>query len=202
MTEKPSPLVKFLQESNVMKNAKIEELTKEICQLKNVLGEKIKPKSELAEKPCRLVKLLQDENITENEIITLIKQHGEMKQHLIMLKEVYEKFKTNPGFMILSHTVDPDRDSVSVMKKYSGRYDAELPGWQFLTGRKDSLYQCASKDYLLAVEDSSSSSFIHTQYVALLDKKRQIRGFYDLTNKENISKLDAGIKQLLKDDGD
>lgn len=116
------------------------------------------------------------------------------------LKEVYEKFKTNPGFMILSHTVDPERDSVSVMKKYSLRYDAETPGWQFLTGSKDALYQAASKDYLLAVEDSSNASFIHTQYVALLDKKRQIRGFYDLTNKENVGRMSEAIGQLLKDD--
>ncbi len=116
------------------------------------------------------------------------------------LKEVYEQFKTNPGFMILSHTVDPERDSVSVLKKYSARYDASPPGWQFLTGSKESLYQSASKDYLLAVEDSSNSSFIHTQYVALLDKKRQIRGFYDLTNKENVGKMDEAIQQLLKED--
>jgi len=116
------------------------------------------------------------------------------------LKEVYEKFKTNPGFVILSHTVDPDRDSVSAMKKYAKRFDADEPGWQFLTGSKDSLYQRASKDYLLAVEDSSNSSFIHTQYIALLDKKRQIRGFYDFTNKENIMKLSSAIKQLLKEE--
>jgi protein SCO1/2 len=96
--------------------------------------------------------------------------------------------------------VDPERDSVSVLKKYSTRYDAAPPGWQFLTGNKDSLYQRASKDYLLAVEDSSNSSFIHTQYVALLDKKRQIRGFYDLTNKENVGKMGAAIQQLLKED--
>ena len=116
------------------------------------------------------------------------------------LKELYGKFKTNPGFMILSHTVDPERDSVSALKKYSGRYGANPPGWQFLTGSKDSLYEAASRDYLLAVEDSSSSSFIHTQYVALLDKKRQIRGFYDLTNKENVGKMNEAIQQLLKED--
>ena len=116
------------------------------------------------------------------------------------LKEIYEKFKTNPGFMILSHTVDPERDTVAVLQKYARHYDAESPGWQFLTGSKDSLYQSASKDYLLAVEDSSHSGFIHTQYVALLDKKRQIRGFYDFTNKEDVRKMNEAIQQLLKED--
>jgi protein SCO1/2 len=115
------------------------------------------------------------------------------------LKDVYDKFKTNPGFIILSHTVDPERDSIKVLKKYSERFDASPPGWQFLTGNKDSLYQRASRDYLLAVEDSSNSAFIHTQYVALLDRKRQIRGFYDFTNKENVGKIEEAIQQLLKE---
>lgn len=116
------------------------------------------------------------------------------------LKEIYGQFKTNAGFAILSHTVDPERDSVPVMKKYAGRFEADSPGWEFLTGNKDSLYQRASKDYLLAVEDSSNSVFIHTQYVALLDKKRQIRGFYDMTNRENIVKIEDAVRQLLKEE--
>lgn len=117
------------------------------------------------------------------------------------LRVVYERFKADSGFMILSHTVDPERDSVATLNKYAKRYEAATPGWQFLTGNRDSLYKRASVDYLLAVEDSSNSNFIHTQYVALLDKKRQIRGFYDLTDKENIGRLDAGIRQLLKENG-
>jgi protein SCO1/2 len=116
------------------------------------------------------------------------------------LKEVYEKFKDNPGFMILSHTVDPERDSVSVLKAYAKKLDAGTPGWQFLTGDKNSLYKSASRDYLLSAVDSSNTAFIHTQYIALLDRKRQIRGFYDFTNKENIIKLDADIRQLLKEE--
>jgi protein SCO1/2 len=102
--------------------------------------------------------------------------------------------------MILSHTVDPERDSVPVLKAYAKRFDADTPAWQFLTGAKDSLYKCAVKDYLLSAGDSASSNFIHTQYVALLDKKRQIRAFYDFTNKESVLKMNSDIRQLLKDD--
>ena len=116
------------------------------------------------------------------------------------LKEVYKKFKPDTGFVILSHTVDPERDSVSVLKKYAQRYSADAPGWQFLTGDKNALYQAASRDYLLAAVDSGNSNFIHTQYVALLDRQRRIRGFYDGTNKESVSKLASDIKTLLKDD--
>ncbi len=114
------------------------------------------------------------------------------------LKQVYSKFKTNADFMILSHTVDPDRDSSAVLKTYSGKFGAVAPGWEFLTGNKDSLYQAARRDYLLAVEDSFRSAFIHTQYVALLDKKRQVRGFYDMSAEQNIAKLNRDIEELLK----
>ena len=115
------------------------------------------------------------------------------------LKEVYKKFKQDTGFMILSHTVDPERDSVSVLKKYALRYGAATPGWEFLTGDKNALYQTASRDYLLSAVDSGNSNFIHTQYLALLDRQRRIRGFYDGTNKESILKLESDIKALLKE---
>jgi protein SCO1 len=115
------------------------------------------------------------------------------------LKEVYEKFKQNPDFMILSHTVDPEKDSVPVLKAYANRLDAMAPGWQFLTGDKNALYISAVKDYLLSAADSGSSQFIHTQYVALLDKSGRIRGFYDMTSKATVLSLSTDIQQLLKD---
>jgi protein SCO1/2 len=116
------------------------------------------------------------------------------------LESTYDKFKNNPDFIILSHTVDPERDSVSVLKTYANRLNVDTPTWQFLTGDKEELYKTASKDYLLSAEDSGNSNFIHTQWVALLDRKRRIRGFYDATNKENILKLNSDIEQLLRID--
>ena len=116
------------------------------------------------------------------------------------LKSVYDKFKNNPDFIILSHTVDPERDSVSALKSYAKRFNADAPSWQFLTGNKEELYKTASNDYLLSAQDSGKANFIHTQYVALVDGKRRIRGFYDATNPENILKLDADIELLLRSD--
>jgi protein SCO1 len=113
------------------------------------------------------------------------------------LKGVYEKYKDNPGFMILSHTADPARDSVAALKAYAKRYDAKTPAWQFLTGEKDSLYSIAVRDYLLSVSDSGNAAFIHTQYVSLLDKQRRVRGFYDMSDKENVGKLNTDIQRLL-----
>ncbi len=116
------------------------------------------------------------------------------------LKDVYQKFRLDTSFVILSHTVDPERDSASVLNEYAKRYGAGAPGWEFLTGDKNALYTSASRDYLLATADSGNSNFIHTQYVALLDKQRRIRGFYDATNKESIPKLESDIGRLLNNE--
>lgn len=113
------------------------------------------------------------------------------------LRMVYEKYKGNAGFMILSHTADPARDSVTALKAYAKRYNAETPVWQFLTGEKDSLYRIAVRDYLLSVSDSGNAAFIHTQYVSLLDKQRRVRGFYDMSDRANVGKLNTDIQRLL-----
>ncbi len=114
------------------------------------------------------------------------------------LKTVYENLKEDPDFVILSHTSDPGRDSVPVLKAYAGRLGATAPGWEFLTGKKEELYERASQDYLLSAIDTGASAFVHTEFVALVDRQRRIRGFYDMTQKKNAIRLEADIHRLLK----
>lgn len=118
------------------------------------------------------------------------------------LTEVYRQYKDRTDFMILSHTVDPETDSVQVLSEYARRIGATLPVWQLLTGPKETLYAAARHDYLLAVEDTAgkgtADDFIHTEYVALLDQQRRIRGFYDATNKTAMQQLIKDIKTLLQ----
>ena len=121
------------------------------------------------------------------------------------LDKVFQYFKNRDDFVILSHTVNPETDSVPVLAAYASQLKATLPVWQFLTGEKATLYRAARQDYLLSVEDTvrtnTAEDFIHTEFVTLLDKSRRIRGFYDATNKEGIRKLIADIDLLLKDKG-
>jgi protein SCO1 len=56
------------------------------------------------------------------------------------MKNIYEKFKNESNFLILSHTVDPANDSVGRLKAYSDSLKVSSSKWFFLTGSKDSLY--------------------------------------------------------------
>jgi len=117
------------------------------------------------------------------------------------LQKVYAAYEQDSLFTILSHSVDPEKDSVPVLAAYAAGMQVKPENWQFLTGDKYLLYHTARTDYLLSVEEAgvatgSAEDFIHTQYVALLDKERRIRGFYDATDSTSIERLIDDIAQL------
>jgi protein SCO1/2 len=116
---------------------------------------------------------------------------------------VYQAFRNDNDFMILSHTVDPEVDTVAQLKRYAQKYDADPTRWMFLTGNKDSLYKMAIDDYLIPIADSTvekiNPTFIHTQKFVLIDKEKKVRGFYDGTDPASVKKLIQDINELKKD---
>jgi protein SCO1 len=118
------------------------------------------------------------------------------------MKKVYEKYKTEPGFAIISHTCMPEVDSVPLLKQYSKTMDAG-PNWYFVTGSKDSLYKMARESYLLDNEKNNGENikdqFIHTQFFAVVDKEGRVRGIYDGLKNDELDKLSKDIKDLLRE---
>lgn len=116
------------------------------------------------------------------------------------LDKIYKQFSTRNDFLILSHTVDPETDSVSVLKNYSDLHQVRDKKWLFLTGEKSKLYELARKGYQLNAEEGNGDSddFIHTQNFALIDKEGHIRGFYDGTDSLEIVRLGNEIELLFQ----
>ena len=119
------------------------------------------------------------------------------------MKEVYLQFKDEPEFQILSHTCNPETDSVPVLKHYADSLKVDTKKWIFLTGRKDSLYQMARGSYLLDDPKNNvekiEDQFIHTQFFALVDRKGKIRGkIYDGLKTIEVQQLKRDISRLLK----
>lgn len=114
------------------------------------------------------------------------------------MKRVYDEFKNDNDVLILSHTVNPEEDSVPVLKKYAEQHGVLDRKWLFLTGDKKQLYEMARKSYLLNAEegDGGPDDFIHTQNFALIDKHGHIRGYYDGTDSLEVSRLITDIKVL------
>ena len=118
------------------------------------------------------------------------------------MKTIYEAFKNEPNFMIVSHTCDPERDSAARLKVYADSMKIDTQKWVLLTGRKDSLYQIARSAYLLDDPKNNvekiEDQFIHTQFFALVDKDGKVRSqVYDGLKQTELDRLKKDIGTLL-----
>ena len=118
----------------------------------------------------------------------------------VMTKNMYElqeELKNDNDILLLSHTVIPEVDTEKRLKEYAIENNVDDSKWNLVTGDKKQIYELARKSYL-AVEDSNFNEFdmIHTENFMLIDKEKQIRGFYDGTNSEEINRLLKDIEIL------
>lgn len=121
-----------------------------------------------------------------------------MKKQML---RVYEKYKGNEEVNFLSHTIDPEHDSIPVLKKYATKLGLTGNQWHFLRGDKDSIYTIAEKGYMnFAQQDSvAPGGFTHSGYFILVDKKKHIRGAYDGTDEKQVSQLMDDMDILLNE---
>jgi protein SCO1/2 len=109
---------------------------------------------------------------------------------------VYEQYHNKKDFLILSHTIDPKRDTVEALNAYANKLGVKN-GWYFLTGNKEELFAIADKYLISAEEDPESpGGFAHSGNFILVDRQGKIRGYYDGTNEESVSKLIKDIEKL------
>ncbi|MFZ1528119.1 MAG: SCO family protein [Ferruginibacter sp.] len=142
------------------------------------------------------------------------------------MRRVFDAYKDEPGFAIVSHTCMPETDSVPLMKAYEkkmingkllqgtdGLYKISMqgtdstaavtnPNWFFVTGDKEQLYKLARQGYMIDNDQPDSTQnianqFIHTQFFALMDKNGRLRGIYDGLRNDEVEKMIHDIKDLL-----
>jgi len=119
------------------------------------------------------------------------------------MRGIYDMYKDEEGFLIVSHTCDPETDNPQRLKQYADSLQVNTNRWWFLTGRKDSLYNMARNSYLLDDPDNNLQSieeqFLHTQYFALVDKNGRVRKIYDGLKKDELKQLKEHIAVLLEE---
>ena len=119
----------------------------------------------------------------------------------IMTDHMYDIQKqtiSDPEVLLLSHSVTPEVDNVAQLKRYAKKKLVNSSKWNLVTGNKKQIYELARKSYLAVKNAGNGGPFdmIHTENFMLVDKKRQIRGFYDGTDSEEIERLLEDIKVL------
>jgi protein SCO1/2 len=114
---------------------------------------------------------------------------------------VYDSLQNQNDVLLLSHTIDPEYDTVALLHDFAERLGVKSNKWHFVTGVKDSIYKIAQTSYFAtAMEDKSEpDGFIHNGAFLLIDKDRRIRGKYDGTKDEDVNRLLADIRRLRKE---
>ena len=143
------------------------------------------------------------------------------------MRRVFDEYKNEKDFLILSHTCMPETDSIPLLKAYEQRMvNGELiknedgsykilnkaaantmlnnPNWNFMTGDKAALYKMARQGYMIdnGKPDSTQrieTQFIHTQFFALVDRYGRVRAIYDGLKEDEIQKLIGDIAGLLRE---
>lgn len=111
-----------------------------------------------------------------------------MTDNMVWIQDKIQKY---PDVMLLSYSVTPDIDTPAVLKEYALEKGVDDSRWNLVTGDKKDIYYLARQSYLAVKTGNPSELYdmVHTENFILVDKKRQIRGFYDGTNREDMEQL-------------
>jgi protein SCO1 len=112
---------------------------------------------------------------------------------------VYDRFKEEPNFLILSHTIDPEHDTAELLKDFANKIGIEdAKTWHFLTGDQEKIYKIGQTSYLTtAMEDQNEpGGFLHSGAFVLVDQQGRIRGIYDGTKPDKVDQLISDLPSL------
>ncbi|WP_106133825.1 SCO family protein [Mongoliibacter ruber] len=113
---------------------------------------------------------------------------------------VYDKFKDQPDFMILSHTLDPEHDTEELLNDFAAKIGVEDDNtWHFLTGDQEKIFEIGQTSYLTTAmaEKDEPGGILHSGAFVLVDQKGRIRGVYDGTKEDQVNRLMRDIPKLL-----
>ncbi len=118
-----------------------------------------------------------------------------MKSNLL---KVYDSFKNNNKVKFLSHTINPEFDTIEILNKYSEKLGVKSSIWHFVTGEYSTLYDLAQTSYMVSAlkDENEPGGFLHSGTFLLIDTNRHIRGIYDGTNDLEINRLIQDVNIL------
>ncbi|WP_282148992.1 SCO family protein [Algibacter lectus] len=115
------------------------------------------------------------------------------------MAKIQEEFKSDQDVLLLSHSVMPSTDSVSVLRAYANKNDVIDNKWHLVTGSRDEIYTLGRDHYFVESdlgEVKSIDDFLHTENFLLIDKNKHIRGIYNGLNRASMAQLITDVKAL------
>lgn len=105
----------------------------------------------------------------------------------------------NTNVKLVSFTVDPEHDTPAVLRGYAQRLNAKPGRWKFLTGDKAAIARLSRDGFKLAMGEDEKSAPIHSTRIILIDRSGVIRGYYDATEADAVTRLLADVAHLRRE---
>ncbi|CAN5567641.1 hypothetical protein BH20VER3_BH20VER3_11000 [soil metagenome] len=100
---------------------------------------------------------------------------------------------------LVSFSVDPQHDTPAVLQGYAAKLNATPDRWHFLTGEKNTIYRLSRDGFKLAASEGETAGPIHSTRLVLVDRSGTIRGYYDATEADAVTRILADTNHLLKE---
>lgn len=125
--------------------------------------------------------------------------------------DIQNEFFGNPNFGIASITINPEYDTVAVLKEHADIIGVKSSNWHMLTGEKDYIYNLSNKGFNIYAGENKNvgGGFEHSGLFALIDKEGNIRCrkdkfgnpilYYDGLEKKGVKAIIEDIKKLLNE---
>ena len=115
-----------------------------------------------------------------------------------------EKWINESDLELVSFSIDPERDTPRVLSQYAGRFKADPKRWLFLTGGKKEIARLVEDGFRLAAApalntNKSNGIILHSPRFVLVDRKAQIRGYYDSRDSNALQRLKNDVATLLNE---
>lgn len=122
------------------------------------------------------------------------------------MAKLQQSLKDATDVRLVSFSVDPDRDTPQVLTEYAKNFEADPSRWLFLTGNKAAVYELANKGFLIsAVENIKQARppdegpILHSTKFVLVDRKANIRGYYDGIETNGFDRLLRDVRIILRE---
>lgn len=118
------------------------------------------------------------------------------------MSKLQTEFLEQKEVALLSHSVTPETDSVSVLKKYADNKGVISGKWHLVTGSRKDIYDLGRNEYFVENElgiPKTEDDFLHTENFLLIDKNQHIRGIYNSLNRASLAQLIIDTHALLKE---
>lgn len=119
------------------------------------------------------------------------------------MKRFNETYEHNKAVNFVGISIDPETDKPEVLAEYAKTLFAKAGKWDLLTGDSLQLSTLIRSGLSLDAHQEKTGTekkIIHSNMLVLLDSHRRIRGYYEATSQEAMTKLDDEIKVLLAEE--